>query len=99
MKLAASLLVIAIVVGASYVAFSYYFLSPTEKFAPPREVTIEKGELFHQIARALADAGVVRSELALRLYGRMSRTASHLKPADYAFSAPERIPAAMHPLH
>src|SRR5260370_7157600 len=95
MKLSAPLLVIAIVVGASYAALSYYFLSPTEKFAPPREVTIGKGESFRQIARALADAGVVRSELALRLYGRMSRTASQIKPGDYAFSGRERIPDVM----
>ena len=90
MKRAATILVIVIVLGASYAALSYYWFSPTEKFAPPREVTIEKGESFHQIARALADAGVVRSEVALRLYGRMSLTASQIKPGDYAFKGGER---------
>jgi len=95
MKLAAAILVIAIVAGASYAAFSYYWLSPTEKFAPPREVTIEKGESFRQIARALADAGVVRSEVALRMYGRVSLTASQIKPGDYAFNGGERIPDVM----
>src|ERR1700679_150208 len=94
MRLATALLVIAILAGAAY-AVSYYWLSPTEKFAPPREVTIEKGESFHQIARALADAGIVRSELALRVYGRMSRTASQIKPGDYAFKGGERIPDVM----
>jgi UPF0755 protein len=95
MKSAAAILVIAIVVGASYAAVSYYWLSPTEKFAPPREVTIEKGESFRQIAQALADAGVVRSGLALRLYGRMSQTAGQIKPGDYAFKGDERIPDVM----
>ena len=95
MKLATTLLVLAIIVGAAYVALSYCWLTPTEKFAPPREVTIEKGESFHQIARALADAGIVRSELALRVYGRMSRTASQIKPGDYAFKGGERIPDVM----
>src|SRR5208282_206714 len=95
MKLAAAILVIAIIIGASYAAFSYYWLSPTERFAPPREVTIEKGESFRQIARSLADAGVVRSELALRVYGRLSRTASQIKPGDYAFKGGERIPDVM----
>ena len=95
MKRAAAILVIAIFVGAAYVAVSYYFVTPTEKFAPPREVTIEKGESFRQIARALADAGVVRSELALRLYGRLSGTASQIKPGDYAFKGDERIPDIM----
>src|SRR5271155_2186334 len=95
MKRAATVLVIAIVVGGSYAALSYYWLSPTENFAPPREVTIEKGESYRQIARALADAGVVRSELALRLYGRMSRAASQIKPGDYAFKGGERITDVM----
>jgi UPF0755 protein len=95
MKLAAAILVIAIVAAASYAAFSYYWLSPTEKFAPQRELTIEKGESFRQIARALADAGVVRSEVALRMYGRISLTASQIKPGDYAFNGGERIPDVM----
>ncbi len=95
MKLGAAILVIAIVVGGAYAAYSYYWLSPTEKFAPPRELTIEKGESFRQIARALADAGVVRSALALRMYGRMSRTASQIKPGDYAFKGGERITDVM----
>jgi peptidoglycan lytic transglycosylase G len=95
MKIAATILVIAIIVGGAFAAFSYYWLSPTGKFAPPREVTIEKGESFRQIARALTDAGVVRSELALRLYGRVSRTASQIKPGDYAFKGGERIPDVM----
>jgi UPF0755 protein len=95
MKFAAAILVLAIVVGAAYAALSYFWLTPTEKFAPPREVTIEKGESFRQIARALANAGVVRSELALRLYGRLSQTASQIKPGDYAFKGGERIPDVM----
>jgi UPF0755 protein len=95
MKRAAALLVIVIAIGGAYAALQYYWLNPTEKFAPPREVTIEKGESFHQIARALADAGVVRSELALRLFGRLSGTAGDIKPGDYAFKGAERIPAVM----
>jgi UPF0755 protein len=95
MKRVATILVIVILVGVAYAASSYYWLSPTKKFAPAREVTIEKGESFHQIARALANAGVVRSEVALRLYGRLSRTASQIKPGDYAFKGGERIPDVM----
>src|SRR5215472_807159 len=95
MKRAAALLVIAIVIGGAYAALQYYWLSPTERFAPPREVTIEKGESFRQIARALADAGVVRSESALRIYGRLSGTATDIKPGDYAFKGGERVPDIM----
>jgi len=95
MKLAAAILIIAIVVGVSYAAFSYYWLNPTEKFSPPRELTIEKGESFRQIAQALADCGVVRSALVTRLYGQMSQTARQIKPGDYAFNGGERIPDVM----
>jgi UPF0755 protein len=95
MKFAAAILVLAIVAGASYAAFSYYWLAPTEKFAPPRELTIEKGESFRQVADALADAGVVRSALALRLYGHLSLTTREIKPGDYAFKGGERIPDVM----
>src|SRR5579862_1078621 len=95
MKFAAAILVLAIVVGASFAAFSYYWLAPTEKFAPPRELTIEKGESFRQVADALAEAGVVRSALALRLYGHLSLTAREIKPGDYAFKGGERIPDVM----
>jgi UPF0755 protein len=82
-------------IGAGYAALSYFWLSPTERFVPAREVTIEKGESFRQISRDLEDAGVVRSGLALRFYGRMSLTASQIKPGDYAFKGGERIPDVM----
>lgn len=95
-KFAAAIAVVAIaVLAAGYVAVSYYCLSPTERFVPAREVTIEKGESFRQIARALGEAGVVRSALALRLYGQMSQTARLIKPGDYAFKGGERIPDVM----
>ena len=95
MKRAAIILAIVIVLGAVYAAFSYYWMGAPERFAPPREVTIEKGEPFRQIARALADAGVVRSALALRIYGQLSLTAREIKPGDYAFKGGERIPDVM----
>ncbi|HEV2169691.1 MAG TPA: endolytic transglycosylase MltG, partial [Candidatus Binatus sp.] len=95
MKRAAALLVVVGIIAGAYTAFQYYWLSPTERFAPPHEVTIEKGESFRQIARALAEAGVVRSELALRIYGRLSLTASKIQPGDYAFKGGERMPDVM----
>src|ERR1700719_1303595 len=84
-----------IAIASAYGALSYYWLNPTERFAPPREVTIEKGESFRQIARALDEAGVVRSALALRFYGQVSQTARQIKPGDYAFNGGERIPDVM----
>lgn len=88
-------LVAIIAIGGGYSAFSYFWFSPTEQFARAREVTIEKGESFRQISRDLEEAGVVRSGLALRLYGRVSLTASQIKPGDYAFKGGERIPDVM----
>jgi len=84
-----------IAIASAYGALSYYWLNPTERFASPREVTIEKGESFRQIARALDEAGVVRSALALRFYGQVSQTARQIKPGDYAFNGGERIPDVM----
>src|SRR5216684_8702047 len=95
-RFAVAMLLVAIVaIGGGYAALSYYWIRPTEQFAPPKEVTIEKGESFRQISRDLEDAGVVRSGLALRLYGRLSLTASQIKPGDYAFKGGERIPDVM----
>src|ERR1700730_15557631 len=88
-------LVAIVAIGGGYAALSYFWLSPTEQFAPAREGTIEKGESFRQISRDLGDAGGVRSGRALRLYGRMSLTASQIKPGDYAFKGAERIPDVM----
>ncbi len=84
-----------VAISSAYGLLSYYWLNPTERFAPPREVTIEKGESFRQIARTLDEAGVVRSALALRFYGQVSRTARQIKPGDYAFNGGERIPDVM----
>jgi UPF0755 protein len=95
-KLAPTMTVLAIAaIGAAYLALSYFWLSPTEQFSPPREVTIEKGESFRQISRELADAGVIRSALALRFYGQLTQTARQIKPGDYAFKGGERIPDVM----
>ncbi len=88
-------LVAIIAIGCGYAALSYFWLSPTERFVPAREVTIEKGESFRQISRDLEEAGVVRSGLVLRFYGRVSLTASQIKPGDYAFKGSERIPDVM----
>src|SRR6202158_2795269 len=88
-------LLLIIAIGGGYVALSYFWIRPTERFAPAREATSETGEAFRQISRDLEDAGVVRSGLVLRLYGRVSLTASQIKPGDYAFKGGERIPDVM----
>ncbi len=91
----ASIAVVALAVLVAVAAFSYYWLNPTDRFSTPREVSIEKGEPFVRISRQLADAGVVRSAWALRLYGHMSGTALRIQPGDYAFKGGERITQVM----
>ena len=90
-----ALALVAIFAIGGFAALSYYWLSPPERFATPREVTIEKGEPFDSISRALADAGVIRSAWALKLYGHLSGTARRIKPGDYAFKGGERIADVM----
>jgi peptidoglycan lytic transglycosylase G len=92
---------VALAVGAgiaavvAYLTLSYYWLNPTERFSLPRHVTIAKNERFAEVARDLADAGVVRSEIALRLYGQITATARQIKPGEYAFAGGERIAEVM----
>ncbi|MDO8431302.1 MAG: endolytic transglycosylase MltG [Candidatus Binatus sp.] len=85
----------ALVALAGFAIVSYCWWSPTERFATQREVSIEKGEPFARISRKLADAGVVRSAWALKLYGHLSGTARRIKPGDYAFKGGERISDVM----
>ncbi len=80
---------------AGILVVSYLWWSPTARFATPREVPIEKGEPFARISRKLADAGVVRSALALKLYGHLSGTARRIQPGDYEFKGGERISDVM----
>ncbi len=90
----------ALLVGATAVfiagfAFRYFWLAPTEGFAPPRMVSVERGESFWLVARKLRAAGVVRSSTLLVLYAELSGTARRVQPGDYAFSGGERIPDVM----
>lgn len=84
-----------VLAGAGAAAWRYYWLEPTAAFAPPRTVTIERGEPFRKVAHALARAGVVRSSLALMAYAELSGGARDVKPGDYAFKGAERIPDIM----
>jgi len=98
LKAIIALLVIATVAFAGLAAFEFYWLSPTEIFPSPRELTIEKGESFRSVAHKLAAAGAIRSALAIQLYGQFTGTARRIKPGDYEFKGGERIPEVMHHL-
>lgn len=65
------------------------------RFEHPRMVTIEKGAPLRTVARELARAGVVRSKLAMLMYGKFSGLARDIKPGTYAFRGGERVPEVM----
>jgi len=71
---------------------AYLVFSPTAAFAPPRVVSIHKGDSMTAAARKLAQAGVVRSEVAFALYAKVTGRAARVKPGDYAFKGSEAMP-------
>jgi UPF0755 protein len=73
----------------------YLVFSPTESFAQPRMVSIRKGASMTTAARELAQAGVVRSELAFVVYAKLTGRAKRLKPGDYAFRGGEAMPVVL----
>jgi UPF0755 protein len=81
--------------AASALTLRRYWFEPTAAFAPPRMVTIGKGESLRAVSRDLAGAGVVRSATAMMLYGEFSGAARAIKPGDYEFRGAERIPDVM----
>ncbi len=93
-----ALLILAAAAAGAFAAFEFFWLSPPETFATPRPITIEKGESFRSVAHRLADAGVVRSAIAMLLYGQFTGDARRIKPGDYEFKGGERIPEVMHHL-
>jgi UPF0755 protein len=84
----------AVAVAVTVTLRRYWFQAPPP-FGQPRLVTINKGEPFRIVVRELARAGVVRSELAMLMYGEFSGTAREIKPGDYEFRGGERIPQVM----
>jgi len=85
----AILLVILVILGATGGAVRYFWSTPPAPFAESRMVTVEKGESFQQVARALKAAGVIRSALLFHLYGSFTGDARTVKPGDYAFRGGE----------
>jgi UPF0755 protein len=95
MRAAIAILVILLVLGASAAAVHLYWLTPPAPFAEPRMVTVDKGESFQQVARALNAAGVIRSATVFHLYGSFTGDARKVKPGDYAFRGGELMPEVM----
>ncbi len=95
MRVASTILVIILTLGASALVVYQYWNTPPAPFAEPQMVTVEKGESFQQVARALRAAGVIRSSMLFHLYGSVTGDARKIKPGDYAFRGGERIREVM----
>jgi UPF0755 protein len=88
------ILLASVTVTVTVTLHRYWFEAPAP-FGQPRLVTINKGEPFRLVVRELARAAVVRSEMAMLMYGEFSGTAREIKPGDYEFRGGERIPQVM----
>jgi len=93
-----ALLLVLAIGAAAAAALGYYWLTAPPTFANPRDVTIEKGESFRSVARKLEASGVVRSAIAMTLYGQFTGAGRRIKPGEYEFKGGELIPEVMHHL-
>ena len=74
------------------VALFLFLLSPAASGPSYKSVEITHGMGFQEIARSLADQGLVRSRRAFLLYGILSGSAHQLKPGNYYLSAGSSTP-------
>ena len=82
--------VVALAVAVLAMALITRFaLAPVARFKRPRTVVVRPGEPLKAVAARLARRGVVRSGLALVLYGDLTGGARKIKPGEYAFSGGE----------
>jgi UPF0755 protein len=73
----------------------YYIVRPTQLFASPRIVSIQKGESVASAARRLSRSGIIANPLAFILYAELTGQARRLKPGDYAFKGAEAVPQVL----
>jgi UPF0755 protein len=92
----ASVILMAAVVTLSAAGSVYYFIiRPTPVFAPPRVVSIQRGESVALAARRLASSGVISNRFAFILYAELTADARRLKPGDYSFRGGEGVPQVL----
>lgn len=87
------LLVFSWSVAGLAIALFLFLLSPvaSQPFYKPMEITPGTG--FKEIAKSLADSGLIRSRQTFILYGLLSGSAHRLKPGNYLISAGSSTPA------
>ena len=86
---------IVAILALAAVGAAYFFIPPGPALETARIVTIKRGERLKAIATSLERAEVVRNELALRIYARLSGAASRLQPGDYRFAGGETMAAVL----
>ncbi len=84
------ILFVVIVLGGSALAFTWIRLAATRpvEHESDRIVTIDQGSGSAAIIDRLADAGIVRQPLALKIYLRITGRGGNLKAGDYKFASP-----------
>jgi UPF0755 protein len=87
--------VAAATIGAAVGTYWYYAIQPSAKLGHPQIISIARGESFKTVAARLADAGVVRSRIALRLVAEATGEARRIKPGTYNFAGGETIADVM----
>jgi UPF0755 protein len=88
----------AIVIGAAVGSCYYYVIQPSAKLGHPQIISIARGESFKTVAARLADTGVVRSRVALRILAEFNGAARKIKPGTYSFGGAETIDEVLHHL-
>lgn len=89
MKLAAKLFAIALVLGLVFVAFRFTFLLGAQdpNTTLKQTVEIKTGASRAEVAKSLADAGLIKNPVAFLLYSRLTRAV--FLPGPYELSANE----------
>ncbi|MFY9556299.1 MAG: endolytic transglycosylase MltG [Blastocatellia bacterium] len=85
----AGFLVIVLFAAAAFAIWVWRAVTkPVEHQSADRIVTVDQGAGTQTIIARLADAGVVPSPLALKIYLRLTGRGNNLKAGDYKFSSP-----------
>ncbi len=96
MRTASVTLVAATLVFLAAVSVYYYFIiRAAPLFAPPRIVSIHKGDSVASAARLLRRSGVIANTLGFIVYAELSGQAGRIKPGDYAFKGGEGTPEVL----
>lgn len=84
-KVIAALVVLAILVGAAW--FAYAIFGDKSHPDTTKQVIVERGSTFHEIASQLAAAGIVGNEQVFRLYAKFKHADTAAHAGEFRFAA------------